>query len=350
VKDAGLEPNLDILRSVAVLAVFLTHTLQVVAGCRYGDRYALGVETQALGTAGVLIFFVHTCLVLLRSLERTGARLSGWALSGTFYIRRAFRIYPLSICLILVSLGFSIPPNALNVPYQWQGVEWVRDNLLLIQNITHAANVASPLWSLPYEVQMYLVLPLLFLALKGPKGSINLASLYIIGALASLSFPILRYVPCFLAGAIAYQSSATVRPRVPAWLWAPAVVACIAAYVEAPGSNLSWGKNVLLSLAVGLCIPLFRSNGGITAAVASHVARYSYGIYLTHTPVLWLVYRVLRIPGWERPALLIVLTGTASMACYHIIERPLIEMGTRLASRLPQTRRGLVPAAIDAGS
>jgi hypothetical protein len=65
-----------------------------------------------------------TSLVLMQSLERTSANLFGWSLIWYFYIRRAFRIYPLSVCLILLSIALSIPPDALGVCYSWQGMRW----------------------------------------------------------------------------------------------------------------------------------------------------------------------------------------------------------------------------------
>src|ERR1019366_3535011 len=153
---AGHAPNLDILRSVAVLAGFATHTLQVIAGCKFGEHFAYGVDTYALGRIGVLLFFVHTSLVLMQSLERTGTELAAWPLIRHFYIKRAFRIYPLSICLISVCIAFSIPPNALGVAYEWHGARWVAASILLIQNITRDSQVSGPMYSLPYEVQMYL--------------------------------------------------------------------------------------------------------------------------------------------------------------------------------------------------
>src|ERR1019366_1254898 len=129
----GQDSNLDILRSIAVLAVFVTHALQVIAGVKFGEHLAYGVETYSLGRIGVLIFFVHTSLVLMQSLERTTTNLLSWSLIRYFYIRRAFRIYPLSVCLILLSMAFSIPPNALGVPYRWRGARWALANILLIQ-------------------------------------------------------------------------------------------------------------------------------------------------------------------------------------------------------------------------
>jgi peptidoglycan/LPS O-acetylase OafA/YrhL len=327
-------PNLDILRSIAVLAVFLSHTLQVTAGLRLGDHFAYGVETFSLGHIGVLLFFVHTSLVLMQSLERTGTKLTGWPLIRYFYVRRAFRIYPLSVCLVLLSIVFSIPPDALNVTYRWFGVAWVSTNILLIQNLTSFSPVASPMWSLPYEVQMCLVLPLIFLFLRAPGHGSGLPLICVTGALLSLFYPLFRYFPCFLCGVVAYSLIGSWRPRFPAWLWCPAITVAVVLYVEAPFSDANWIKDVLICVAVGLSIPLFRGNGGATAAMAAPIAKYSYGIYLCHTPLLWLLYRKLTIPGWQRGIWLVLATGLVSVACYRMIESPLIRIGARVANRV----------------
>jgi peptidoglycan/LPS O-acetylase OafA/YrhL len=343
---AGQDPNLDILRSVAVLAVFATHTLQVVAGCRFEERLAYGIDTYALGRIGVLLFFVHTSLVLMQSLERTGTALDGWPLIRHFYIKRAFRIYPLSICLILVCVAFSIPPDALGVPYAWHGARWVAASVLLIQNITRDSQVSGPMYSLPYEVQMYLLLPILFLVLKAPGSGLRLILIYWLGAVLSLFALVLFYLPCFLAGVVAYKLLQTVRPRLAAWLWYPAVICIVVLYVLTPLSDDSWLKNVLTCLLVAGSIPLFNRNRGVIATAASQIAKYSYGIYLCHTPVLWLLYRKLTIPDWQRAIWLVIATGAVSMACYHAIEHPLIQIGTRLANKVSVKPRAPVAAAI----
>ncbi|MCU1234138.1 MAG: acyltransferase 3 [Candidatus Solibacter sp.] len=332
--NSDQDPNLDVLRSVAVLAVLVTHALQVIAGCKPGEHLAYGVETYSLGRIGVLLFFVHTSIVLMRSLERTRTNLSGLALVRHFYVRRAFRIYPLSICLILLSITFSIPANALNVPYEWQGARWALANLLLIQNIAGVGQVADPLWSLPYEVQMYLVLPIVFLLVRTPRGTVRLGLIFAGGSALSLLHPLFRFVPCFLAGVVAYKLLATVRPRFPAWLWCPVVTGAVVMYVLAPHADSSWLKDVTICLVVGALIPLFHRGSGTIAAAASQVAKYSYGIYLCHTPVLWLLYRKLEISDWQRPIWFIIATGGISVACYHAIEHPLIKVGARLARRV----------------
>jgi peptidoglycan/LPS O-acetylase OafA/YrhL len=90
---------------------------------------------------------------------------TGWALFRDFYVRRAFRIYPLSGLIVLALVPAKIPDAAWN-HYPWVGWYAVLNDLLLISNITHTPDIISPLWSLTFEVQMYLALPLLYLATK----------------------------------------------------------------------------------------------------------------------------------------------------------------------------------------
>ena len=94
IEKVGVDSNLDILRSVAVMAVFVTHTLQVLAGCKVGEALAYRIDTRSLGEVGVLIFFVHTCLVLMQSLERAGTDLSGWSLFVISASGRRFAFTP----------------------------------------------------------------------------------------------------------------------------------------------------------------------------------------------------------------------------------------------------------------
>ena len=56
--------NLDVLRAVAVLCVFADHCVEI------GQPEL--PSARLLGRFGVLIFFVHTALVLLLSLQRHG--------------------------------------------------------------------------------------------------------------------------------------------------------------------------------------------------------------------------------------------------------------------------------------
>src|SRR5208282_2014964 len=103
-RQKGDSPNLDLLRTVAVLSVLTDH---IAATFGIAQRHPL---FWALGRWGVLLFFVHTSLVLMMSMERLG--LSDWQLYSAFYIRRFFRIYPLSVAVITIVLLARIPPTS----------------------------------------------------------------------------------------------------------------------------------------------------------------------------------------------------------------------------------------------
>src|SRR5256885_16216755 len=86
------ERNLDVLRAVAVLLVLADHVFAATA-------HASGTWNWnwAVGRLGGLLFFVHTSLVLMSSLEGGGSA-PGWA--KRFYLRSPFRILPSAALLM----------------------------------------------------------------------------------------------------------------------------------------------------------------------------------------------------------------------------------------------------------
>jgi peptidoglycan/LPS O-acetylase OafA/YrhL len=103
----------------------------------------------------------------MRSMQRSG--LSGLDLMKTFYIRRFFRIYPLSILTVLGAVALHLHANGRGISFgpRPQPLE-LTSNLLLVQNLTYSDSIVGPLWSLPIEVQMYVLLPFFFLWRKPP--------------------------------------------------------------------------------------------------------------------------------------------------------------------------------------
>lgn len=90
------KPNLDLMRSFAVLAVVFDHTWLAAVGSAHG--YTL---VTSIGFFGVCLFFVHTTLVLMWSLERQSSPFK-------FYVRRVFRIYPLAILFVASIALFNV--------------------------------------------------------------------------------------------------------------------------------------------------------------------------------------------------------------------------------------------------
>src|SRR5690242_19156649 len=120
--------NLDVLRSTAVLLVLFSHLIMALGRLDEPMLQAWGIRD--LARLGVLIFFIHTSLVLMMSLQRLGKV----NVASRFYVRRAFRIYPLATVATVATLLLKIPPHF--EPIYTQPKSWaILQNLLLVQNL-----------------------------------------------------------------------------------------------------------------------------------------------------------------------------------------------------------------------
>jgi peptidoglycan/LPS O-acetylase OafA/YrhL len=338
-------PNLDILRAVAVLVVVVDHLVPTLRFHGFEVPRLVQLLTMHIGHAGVLAFFVHTSLVLMYSLERTGGA-GDWAWFGRFYLRRGLRIYPLAITCVVAVVTLGLPEASWKELRAPTGEE-VAANLMLIQNLWTGHSVLTPLWSLPYEVEMYVVLPVLYLvarrgdALRWLAGFMVAATIggYVFRKLQDGHMNLAAYVPCFLAGVACYALRDRIAPKLSGRWWplvAPgAVVAyCVAHTVSGP---LIYWFGWIYCIGIAMLIPLFAdSRIHWLNRAAKRVAIYSYGIYLLHVPALHIVFSL-----WQSGSLVlklvvfVAITAVLAIVAYHAIEAPLI----RLASRGTQVRR-----------
>jgi peptidoglycan/LPS O-acetylase OafA/YrhL len=338
--EKGFSANLDLLRAFAVLLVLAQHLCKRLSI----DRFA-GMPTSSWGLFGVLLFFVHTCLVLMYSMGRRP--LPGWSLVKNFAIRRLFRIYPLSVLAVVVALALHLDSDINGIHGlshgAFPGTTSVISNLLLIQNLTYVKSIVNVLWSLPFELQMYALLPFFFwwihknwdrpkrlfwplFALWGVSVAMAIAQPRI-HALGRVS--ILAFIPNFLPGVIAYTLPH--RPRISSFVWPLFIISLAVAFAARPEFSTGW----VLCLLLGLMIPHF---GEIRTQwlrwISNHIATYSYGIYLSHQFSLWVVFGPL---ASHSPALrigvLIAMLVAAPIALYHGIEKPMIKIGVQLANR-----------------
>lgn len=344
-------PNLDFLRSCAVLFVCTSHVLHFFGiGWFWGQR----LSVERLGMWGVMIFFVHTCLVLMMSLERQG-RNSGFGGFGrmfsSFMIRRCFRIYPLSILAVSTVAFFKLPVAILAPGGGFRA--WIPQrpfdifsNLALIQNLTYRLSILGPLWSLPYEMQMYLLLPIIFVFIASERQALRAFMLWFAGfAVAAValhkqfSFVPVLYVPCFLPGVLAYCLLKKKLPRMPALLW-PLLLAVLTAFAMVDG-NRHFLQYWLGALVLGLAIPLFAQFSASWIVEPSRIiARYSYGIYLSHFICIWFAFVYLaRYPIALQIGVFLLTFTAAPVILYHAVEEPLIRFGKKVAKRVGSERR-----------
>jgi len=361
-----LDRSLDLLRSLAVLCVMLDHLIPTMV--RHGLPVAapLVAWTAHLGQAGVLAFFVHTSLVLMFSIDKLAHESHGreghFRLTMRFYVRRLMRIYPLAwmtialvlLCHLPAMTWRETPPVTLSV---------VIANFLLVQNLVTGQSVLGPLWSLPYEVEMYVVLPVLYLLAKRPTGPRMLVAMIVLSCalglwLASVTggrLNMVAYLPVFLCGVACYAGRRHGQAVLPARLWPVLTCGLILGYAALhlhraqPDPALGWLFGALLSLAILHSREVSSSRWHVP--LAQIVARYSYGLYLLHVPVLHLVFQV-----WQPSSLPLAvlayfgLTAVASFCAYHLIEAPMVTLGQRLSPlRSTAAVSGAIPSSAQPG-
>ncbi len=343
--------NLDFLRSIAVLLVVIAHFWHGCVDfhlCVYSD--AMNQLLHNMSFTGVMFFFVHTCLVLMLSLHRAPAmhRIKN------FLIRRAFRIYPLCWAAILIALTAGLTDLPITLLHSL-GARGIVVNLLLMQNfIRSVPSIIGPLWSLPWEVQMYLLLPLFYFVLRRYEPWLPALPLWLGAAMLAFvatnsrfprSFHAAVFLPMFIGGMVAYQllnrqyMLGGVTRKLPAFLWPYFVLALVVAQSVIVGwksfeSPLGALLNACICLVLGIAIPSF-NDLSVRWIVwpAEKIAKYSYGIYLLHVPAMLIAFHAFtRLPLAIKTVAFLALTGLFAFASFHLIEDPLIQLGKRLTN------------------
>jgi peptidoglycan/LPS O-acetylase OafA/YrhL len=148
-------PELDVLRFVAFLIVYLTHTIPDGPG---SPRWVLALS-NATGF-GVQVFFALSAY-LITELLTSEKHITGSLNAPAFYARRILRIWPLYFFALGAGFLFSRlhPAGAIPVPA-------LAAYLLLVGNwytsrYGYLAFAIGPLWTISVEEQFYLLLPML---------------------------------------------------------------------------------------------------------------------------------------------------------------------------------------------
>jgi len=318
-------PNLDVLRSVAVISVVVEHVLLALGVTHIG-----WLQVAWVGVYGVFVFFVLTSLVLMWSLDRKPHTLD-------FYIRRFFRIYPLALVCIAAAVLTHAPTSGSPTDffaYAPQHLHGFLQNATLLMEPTHWT--IGVLWSLPYEVKMYLLLPVLYFFVR---RNFSLWPMLVLWALAVMnanlgspqSHNFAVAIAYFLPGVMAYIGFGRWKPVLPGWALMVFLAAVWAACLIKP--NFHWSAWIFC-LIVGLALPLFRQiRSKAVVGISKQIAKYSYGVYLTHLFALVIGLYLMRGHSLGVRLLLMVVPLVAlPVLAYHLMERPMIQLGSKLAA------------------
>jgi peptidoglycan/LPS O-acetylase OafA/YrhL len=343
----GQDLGIEALRGLAALMVVFTHYAYLVS-----ERSGwLGVAST-----GVDLFFVLSGFVFAPYLHD-----ERWPVLPHL-VRRLFRLYPLYLVALLVYVALRLPSAD---AWEHFGVHLLMMHTLQSREIAFFYNPAF--WSLPPEVEFYLLLPLLArlvcrvgwhavfwpaLALRlvlgwptapeaGEVTWLQIASVHLPGLLVE-----------FLLGAWAWRVvvGRASLPRVPALVLGLLVlgltVALYVAVVVDPAST-PWGRwaSVQVGLVAaagyaGIVVAVAAAHRtwqrhARAAAVAAWAGHLSYGVYLLHNAAPPVVARLMpSLDGASAAAASLVLTFAAAALAHAAVERPMRAWGRRLSRAL----------------
>ena len=350
------KPELDVLRFVAFLAVFLYHSLPTTPR---GWARALpdglpewAAAATTAGAFGVDLFFLLSAFLITTLLLRE-YRDRGRIAVGSFYARRALRIWPLYYVFLAITVWV--------VPLFSTGdvlmPAYVAAFCLFVGNWICASrgypdSVASPLWSVSIEEQFYLVWPLL-LSWTGTRrlvpisgGVLALASgarLWLAARQAghpAVWCNTLAHLDPIAIGAILAVRFLDSEPRISGGQRCLLFLAGVVTWVVAArfGAFKGWGSvwmypvmtlgsTAMLVSFLG-ALPPGRRWPGLGAL--THLGRVSYGLYAFHVLAIRLVWA--GGFGWLQVPAAFVLTVALALVSYQWLERPFLQLKERFAA------------------
>jgi peptidoglycan/LPS O-acetylase OafA/YrhL len=373
-KFRGHIAELDAFRAFGVLIVMITHTWPE-------DKQAAwtGLQLSWILMDG---FFVISGFLIAGILLDTRSRP---AYFRTFYSRRALRILPLYYIVVvsLTVLGFfSRTPGFRELLENWGSPFWF---WAYIGNIPTGlagqfpfglGESFVPLWSLQVEEQFYLIFPVLVYCLRATTLKRVLWALAVLSVLTRIVVLALypqnvyaQYVllPCRMEG-LAFGALIAIRLREGPWVikktrlnwlaasWFAVAIACgmIAGFGCETPFNRTLGF-LVSSIAASRMVLWFiwNRNSRMTQALrwkpVQYIGKISYGAYLLHEPIQWLVSSAARHLGlkWFDHGVLIVpvvivLTLIAAGLSWRFIESPLMGLKER---RIPRQEEPQLLAA-----
>ena len=357
------QPELDSLRFIAFLCVFVYHCMPGLPGFYNGWPHAIVWVIGAAVTAGqfgVPVFFVLSAYLITNLLLRERERSGKLDIRG-FYIRRILRIWPLyyvflaTACLLPFIAHYQRMPPVYIAGYVLLAGNWVQ----AFAAYSAPTLLARPLWTVAIEEQFYLVWPLV--VRKASRASIAMIAIALIVtanlsrvllAFSDLSrrFLIINYntvsnVDAIALGvllALALRRSPALAPlrRVALFL------ACLSVMIVVGGLmyvHLKTGAIVGESLAAFASAGILVSFLGVRSrairnSVLQYLGKISYGLYLIHVS-MWICVRHFLNESAARyqtlggrleiAVLALVITVLMASASYRWLESPFLRLKQR---------------------
>ncbi|SEB93731.1 Peptidoglycan/LPS O-acetylase OafA/YrhL, contains acyltransferase and SGNH-hydrolase domains [Paramicrobacterium humi] len=350
---------LDGLRGVAAVVVLIHHSLLInpTLAAPYADLKAnqssgswewwityTPLHLLWEGTAAVYVFFILSGIVLALPVLRSAGQFNWRA----YFPQRLIRLYaPVWGAVALAVATFWISPRTAEMPSVWieqrpvavTGGEVLRDLTLVTGN----GGLASPLWSLQWEILFSLLLPiyiwfalklrghpliavagcLLLIAVGGALHAVRFLPMFAIGVVLAVALPELTSV------ATRFSSGKSANMR---WFLLTALGALMLSshWLVAPLNPAPIVQRGLIAVTVGgalvfVLAALFwhSAKQALESPVVQWLAKISFSLYLVHEPIV-LACAFFLGPGREPLATLVSLPLAVMLSYlfYLAIERP----------------------------
>jgi peptidoglycan/LPS O-acetylase OafA/YrhL len=340
--------TLDVTRGVAALAVTALHVREIhwVGMRAFFDSHGFEISPLSLlayatlpiawGSVGVPIFFVLSGYVIHRG-SRTRLHSGNDALR--FLYRRLLRIYPVFIGAMLLTAALD-SWTAAHVAHTKLGdisirnAAWNALAMVGFRGSPYGSNVA--LWSLPLEIQLYLLYPVGLLAWRklGANRTIVLAAaMNIFGIWLQAAAGItccLLYCASWWLGAYVADREHIAEPRSYQWAFGWVIMAsgCIAHSMRCFSlAHLAWAIGFAAILEVLIRQPAPIRPRRVIRMLAL-CGTFSYSLYAVHMPVA-VAFNAAVLNGSKQDAITWSLVGivpvlVTAYAFYLLVERPFL--------------------------
>lgn len=355
---SAARPELRALTSVRGIAAWMVVLYHIRLSLDWVP--AGGIALLAKGYLAVDFFFLLSGFVIWMTWHER-LRAVGWRAVPGFLQKRVARIWPLHLVMLgfAVALALLLAATGRHDPREFPFAE-LPLHLLLMQNwgFTDALAWNDPAWSISAELGAYLLFPLLAFAIDWRRVP-SWAVVAVIGALILL-----------LAGVFAAAGHATLGKEIERlglircviefaagtavgslWLrWRatplrPAVLAAVLAalLLMSPLPETLATTSAFAAALLALALTSGMRGNPLDVAPLHYLGEVSYATYLSHF-LLWFAFKLAFVSDARSvpPALALlylVLVLAASIALYHLVERPAQRWVNGLRLRPAPTRR-----------
>jgi len=344
--------NFDLIRLFAAIQVLIAHS-----------KWQLGIKSflPLLGLfPGVLMFFTISGFLVFSSLERNKN-------IKQYFLNRFLRIYPaLWVCIFVTILFILFTSNLTFKDFiSFDFIGWIFAQFTLFQfwtpEILRTWGFGTPngsLWTIPVEIQFYILLPIIISLFKRTKPLYILVVLILfsIGANLLLSYfesvdtsnvfvklyrvSIFPYLYSFILGMLLYKYWSFVKKFIEgkALLW----LLLFFVYCIITKSFPSYQPTNSLGFVANLLLSILTISMAFTMPKLNHILRgndISYGLYIYHMPILN-VFVTFNLKGDVKYLWLVLMTALAfAIMSWILIEKRALQLkeNSRILSFLNKT-------------